>query len=80
MEYDYKRIPKIVEKKEIYPDGANSPTRVDVHKCFCKKGFIEHCTVPGFGDEWFEIKCNECSKKYHDFIDLCGDEWKVYLK
>lgn len=79
MEYKYIKIPRIIEKREYYPDGANAPTLVNVHECFCKKGTVEHHRVPGFNDEWFEIKCKKCEKKYEPFIDRCGSEWKVYL-
>lgn len=79
MEYEYKKIPKIIEQREYYPNGANTPTLVTVHKCFCKKGTIEYHRVPGFNDEWFEIKCPTCEKKYEPFIDRCGNEWKVYF-
>ena len=38
MKFEYKKIPKIIKKKEYYLDGANAPTMVDVHKCFCLFG------------------------------------------
>ena len=79
MEYKYKRIPKVIERKDYYPDGANCPTQVTVHKCFCRRGTIEHHCVRGFGDEWFEIKCKKCEEKY-SYIELVGYEWKVYLE
>lgn len=81
MDYIYKKIPKIIKKKEYYPDGANAPTMVDVHKCFCLfgRGTVEHHRVPGFNDEWFEIKCKKCEKKYEPFIDQCGDMWQLYF-
>lgn len=81
MDCEYKKIPKIITRKEYYPDGANTPTLVNVHRCFCKirKGTIEHHMVPGFNDEWFEIKCKKCEKKYEPFIDQSGSEWKVHL-
>ena len=80
MDCIYKKIPKIIEKREYYPDGANTPTLVNVHKCFCilGKGTVEHHRVPGFNDEWFEIKCKRCEKRYEPFIDRCGDRWMVY--
>ncbi len=81
MDSEYKKIPRIIRKKEYYPEGANTPTLVNVHKCFCLlgKGTIEHHRVPGFDDEWFEIKCKKCEKKYEPFIDRCGDKWKLYF-
>ncbi len=79
MDYEYKPIPKVIEEKEYYPKGANCPTQVTVYECFCKKGRVEYHRVPGFGDEWFEIRCPKCKRKYEPYIDRCGYEWKVYL-
>ena len=79
MKSENKEIPKIIERKEYYPKGANMPTSINVHECFCKKGTIEHHYVSGFNDEWFVIKCPNCKRKYQPFIDRCGYEWKVYL-
>ena len=81
MDCVYKKIPKIIKKTEYYQDGANTPTRVDVHKCFCLlgKGTVERHYVPGFNDEWFEIKCKKCEKKYEPYIDRCGDKWTLYF-
>lgn len=75
-----KRIPRIVKRTEYYPEGANTTTLLTVHKCFCffGKGRIEHHRVPGFNDEWFEIKCKKCEKKYEPYIDQIGDEWILY--
>ena len=78
MDYEFVKIPKVLEKKEYYPDGANVPTQCTVHRCLCGKGTIEFHCVPGFDDEWFEIKCLKCEKKYEPFIDRCGPQWKVY--
>ena len=79
MDYEYKKIPKIIEKREYYEDGANIATQVTVHKCFCKKGTIEHHRVLGFNDEWFVFCCPACEEKYYPFIDQCGPKWKVYF-
>ena len=80
MDFDYVKIPRIKKRTEYYEDGANTATQLTIHKCFCKKGTIEHHKVPGFDDDWFEINCPICDEKYHSFIDVCGKEWKVYLK
>ena len=78
MECEYQKIPKIVEQKEYYPQGANIPTQLTVYECFCGKGKIEYHRVPGFDDDWFVFRCCKCEKKYQPFIDQCGSEWKVY--
>ena len=80
MEYEYIKIPMIIEKREYYPQGANAPTLCTVHKCFCGNGTVEHHRVPGFDDEWFEFQCKKCDQKYEPFIDQCGPQWKVYLR
>ena len=80
MEYVDKEIPKIIEKREYHPDGANYPTTLAVHECFCGKGRIEHHYISGFDDEYYLIRCPRCKRKYTDIIDRIGYEWRVYLK
>ena len=77
-DYEYRSIPRMLEEKEVYPEGANAPTRVTVYECLCKKGRIEYHCVPGFGDDWFEIRCKACEKRY-TYIERCGYQWRVYL-
>ena len=72
MNSEYKKIPKVIER---YTKDCES---VAVHECFCQKGRIEHHRIPGFDDEWFEIHCPECKKKYQPYIDQSGDQWIVY--
>lgn len=69
---------KIIEKKEIYEDGANVPDCITVHKCFCGKGCIEHHVTPGFDDNYFVICCEKCEQEY-DYICEIGYEWEVFL-
>ena len=76
----YKKIPKLISKKEIYEDGANCPTLVYTHECLCGKGTIDYCRVPGFSDEYCVWNCRDCKKKYHEIIDRIGDKWEVYPK
>lgn len=80
MDYKYKKIPRVIRRKSKYIDGANVPTEITVHRCFCGLGRIRYCHTPGFDDDYFEIKCPICKIRYHEFIDQCGDEWKVYKK
>ena len=82
MDYKYKRIPKVKKERVYYENGANVATEVTVYKCLCFLGWgrIEHHRVPGFDDDWYEIHCPICKRKYHSFIDQIGQEWKVYLK
>ena len=72
-DYKYKRIPRVIRRE------MRDYTQVTVHKCFCRRGTIEHCRVPGFDDEWFDILCPRCAKKYEPYIDQCGPTWRVYL-
>ena len=65
--------------KEEYAEGANHPTTVTVHRCFCgifSRGRIEHHRVSGFDDDFFVIACPRCRKKY-DYISEMGYEWEV---
>ena len=72
-DYIYKKIPRVIRREE------RDYTQVAIHKCFCRRGTIEHCRVPGFDDEWFEILCPRCAKKYEPYIDQCGPMWRVYF-
>lgn len=78
MEYEYVKVPKVIERKEHYPEGSNWSTQVVVYECLCGAGTIEYYRVPGFDDDWFEFHCPACQAKYRSFIDWCGNEWKVY--
>jgi hypothetical protein len=76
--YFYTDIPKIIRKYEEYESGANVPDRVTVHECLCGKGTVEHHSIPGFDDDYFDIQCAECNKKY-SYICQSGYQWEIYL-
>jgi hypothetical protein len=78
MEEVIKKPTKLIRKKVLYPDGANTPTYIDVHRCFCRLGRIEHHRTPGFDDDFLLIKCPMCRAKY-SYVDQCGYDWKVYM-
>lgn len=71
-----KRVTKLLEEKDIYPNGANSPTHVKVYKCFCKKGTIIEERVVGFNDHYAYFECETCDEKYA-YIDFVGNDWVV---
>ena len=79
MDYEYKDRPEQIGKRQYLPEGANCPTEVTIFRCFCGGGSVEHHRVPGFGDDWFEICCNECSKNYSE-IRVEGNRWKVFTR
>lgn len=79
MKEKLRKPTKIIRTKTLYPDGANSPTHIDVHRCFCGLGKIEHHSTPGFDDDFFVIKCPICRSRY-SYVDQCGYEWNVVLK
>ena len=80
LEYEDLALPRRLRSRDKRPRGANCATTVTVYKCFCGFGRLVHSRVPGFDDEWFELKCRKCNKKYTSIIDWCGDELRVYLK
>ena len=80
MEWVEKKKTKLLLNVDKYPDGANSLTRHLEYQCFCKKGKIVEENVVGFNDHYVVLECKSCLKKYHYFIDLYIDGWKVYLK
>ena len=80
MDYDIVKKTKLLLEENRYPDGANSPTIYREYKCFCGKDIITEERVVGFNDHFITIECEKCLLKYHDFIDLYGNKWKVYKK
>ncbi|MBQ8407565.1 MAG: hypothetical protein IJY39_01735 [Clostridia bacterium] len=63
-------------KEERYPNGANWPTLHFEYACPCGKGRIVYERVPGFNDQWAEIKCESCEKSYK-IITGCGHLWEL---
>lgn len=74
------RKTRLVKTKITYPDNANHPTYITKYKCFCGWGKIVEENTPGFDDHFITLSCRRCLKKYHSFIDMCGNDWIVYLK
>ena len=79
MSREYKKLTKIIAKREEYEDGANVATHVDVHRCFCGLGRIEHHHTPGFDDDFFLIKCLICKRRYR-YLCQSGYKWEVYKR
>lgn len=73
-----KKIKKL-KVEDVYPDGANSPTRVTTYKCFCKKGNIVEEDVVGFNDHIMYLECEKCEKKYSKYIYFSGSYLEAYL-
>ena len=79
MDYKDIKIPKLLSKREVYPEpDANIPTLIDVHRCPCGKGTVEHHRVPGFGDDFLDIICPECDEKYK-YAEVIGYTWRLYF-
>lgn len=71
---------KLIKTKTTYPDNANAATYITKYECFCGFGKIVEENTPGFDDHFITLSCKKCEEKYHSFIDLCGNDWIVYLK
>ena len=69
---------KIVDD-DLYPDGANSPTRHTAYKCPCGKGKICYERVVGFNDFYAWFECKTCEKKYRIKL-ACGHFWELEEK
>lgn len=78
MKTENRKPTQLIERRSEYERGANIATQIDVHKCFCGLGEIEHRRVPGFDDDYFAIKCPICNLKYC-FIGNMGYDWEVHL-
>ena len=62
-----------------YPHGANCGTEHTLYRCACGWGFIEYVCVPGFDDDYAEIRCLRCRKKY-DVDYGYGARWSLSEK
>ena len=76
---DYRSVPvkKPLSQKVVYPDGANAPTVKTRYRCACGLGRLLHVCVPGFDDEYYEIKCLFCRRKY-DYVSRVGYNFEYY--
>ena len=70
---------KILVDEEIYPNGANSPTRHIEYACPCKKGRIVEERVVGFHDYCAWIECDDCDERY-EIETGCGHFWELKKK
>jgi hypothetical protein len=70
---------KLISKEERYPDGANSPTLHYVYECACGKGRVERVRVIGFHDEYTQIECRACAKRY-EIRSGFGYAWEFVKK
>ncbi len=70
---------EFLEKKNIYPNGANSPTEHSEFLCPCGKGKIIEENVRGFCDHYVWIECDACEKKY-SIEHSDSSRWEVVLR
>ena len=70
---------KLISSKDVYLGGANCPTYHYEYECPCKKGKVIYERVPGFNDDYAQIKCSNCAKKY-DIRYGCGHAWELIEK
>ena len=73
------RTAKVILDKDLYPNGANSPTRHIEYFCPCGKGKIIDERVIGFHDYYAYIDCPKCAKKY-EIQTGCGYIWQLIKK
>ncbi len=70
---------KVLVDKDLYPNGANSPTRHIEYECPCGKGKVIEERVVGFGDYYAWIECKNCKSKY-EVKTGCGHYWELVEK
>lgn len=71
---------KIVLKTEELDSFSLGIEVVTVYSCLCGEGHIEYHRVPGFNDDWFEIKCDKCKSDIDCISWYTPDEWLVQYK
>ena len=79
MRIEFHRLTQKLTERDVYPNGANSPTHVTVYKCLCGGGTFEYHRVPGFDDD-YTVNCCPACKETYSFIDYSGRNWKCYLR
>ncbi len=70
---------KVLVDKNIYPNGANSPTRHIEYACPCGKGKVIEERVLGFGDYYAYLECKGCEEKY-EVVTGHGHFWELKKK
>ena len=70
------RTAKVIKNIDIYPKGANSPTRHIEYRCPCGRGKIIDERVVGFHDYYAYIECRRC-KKIYEIRTGCGYIWEL---
>lgn len=70
---------KVIIDKDVYPDGANCPTRRIEYVCPCGKGKIVNERISGFGENYAWIECDTCEKIYQVRTG-CGNYWELVKK
>lgn len=71
---------KIVEITKKIGTSSVGLEAITTYECLCGCGTIEYHIVPGFDDDWFEIKCKDCKKTISYMGWNTPHEWLIYLK
>ena len=74
MSKRYIKITRLVESTSI---GMETIAK---YTCLCGQGYFEYHAVPGFDDDWFEIKCEECKKRISFIGWSSPNEWAIVEK
>lgn len=70
---------KLILEEKRYTNGANVPTIHREYVCPCGQGRIVEERVPGFGDWFTRIACENCQKRYY-VLEGCGHIWELKEK
>lgn len=71
---------QLLERKDEYPEGANSPTIVTEYRCLCKEGKLVEYNTVGFNDHFVTLECKKCLRKFQPYVDIVGNSFKLYPK
>lgn len=69
---------RLLSRKELYEDGATSPTIVEEYRCPCRRGTVVRTYVPGFNDDCYSLECERCLKKFDFYVESYDNKLVLY--
>ena len=69
---------RLLNSRELYENGANSPTVVETYRCPCRRGTVVRTYVPGFNDDSYSLECERCLKKFDFYVESYDNKLVLY--
>ena len=69
---------RLLSSRELYENGATSPTVVETYRCPCRRGTVVRTYVPGFNDDSYSLECERCLKKFDFYVESYDNKLVLY--